>query len=97
MPPLIPGISYADALARFKLVGWRDAGQSGSHHYLVHPERPGIRIPLPDHRRRDVNPAILGEAVVMAGLTEEQFRQLTGARHRRNARRIRQKVYGMSN
>ena len=31
----------------------------------------------------------------MAGLTAEQFRQLTGSGHQRNARSIQREVYGM--
>ena len=50
---------------------------------------------LPDHRRRDLDPAILGAVVEMAGLTGAQFRRLTGAGHRRYAREIRWQVYAM--
>ena len=96
MPPFISGISFADAPARFRMVGWEDDGQEGSHHYLAYPKLPGIRIFLPDHRRRDLDPVTLGAAVEYTGLTVAQFRQLTGSGRRRNARRIRQEIYGMS-
>ena len=96
MPPFINGVSFADALARFKSIGWEDAGQEGSHHYLTHPKMPGVKIFLPDHRRRDVDPVTLGVAVAYAGLTAAQFRQLSGNGRRRNARRIRREVYGMA-
>ena len=96
MPPFIRGVSFADALARFRMIGWEYDGQEGSHHYLTHPKMPGTRIFLPDHRRRDLDPVTLGVAVEYAGLTAAQFRQLAGSGRRRNARRIRQEVYGMA-
>lgn len=95
MPPFIRGVTFTDALRRFKLVGWREAGQAGSHCFLEHPRRPGISLNLPDHRQRDLDPRTLGRAVEMAGLTAEQFRQLTGSGHQRNARSIQREVYGM--
>lgn len=96
MPPFINGVSFTDALARFKSVGWEDTGQNGSHHYLAHPKMPGVKIFLADHRRRDLNPTSLGVAVMLAGLSAEQFRQLSGSGSHRHARRIRQEVYGMA-
>jgi predicted RNA binding protein YcfA (HicA-like mRNA interferase family) len=95
MPPFIRGVAFADALTRFKLVGWREDIQEGSHLRLVHPKFPGISISLPDHRRHDLDPLTLGRAVEIAGLTGEQFSRLTGSGHRQHARRIRQGVYGM--
>lgn len=96
MPPYIPGVSFSDALARFKSVGWYDDGQAGSHRRLNHPKRPGVTVILPDHRRRDIPPATLGNAVEKAGLTEKQFLSLTGSGHRRNVSLIRKEVYGMA-
>ena len=96
MPPFINGVSFADALARFKIIGGENGGQEGSHHYLVHPKMPGVRLTLPDHRRRDLDPVTLGVAVQSAGLTVAQFRHLTGSARRRSARRIRREVYGMA-
>ena len=95
MPPYIPGVSFADALARFKLVGWEEAGQAGSHLVLEHPCLPGVVVRLPDHRRRDLKPGTLGEAVEAAGLAKDQFFSLAGKGYRRNASRIRKEVYGM--
>ena len=95
MPPFIRGVTFTDALRRFKLVGWREMDQSGSHCFLEHPKRPGVTLNLPDHRRRDLDPRILGRAVELAGLTAEQFASLTGNGRQRNARRILREVYGM--
>lgn len=95
MSPYIPGISFADAVRRFKALGWGDAGQTGSHRHLRHPNLPGVTLSLPDHRRGDVDPAILGGEVEKAGLTAEQFHSLAGSCRRRNARQIRREVYGM--
>ena len=78
MPPFIRGVAFADALTRFKLVGWREDIQEGSHLRLVHPKFPGISISLPDHRRHDLDPLTLGRAVEIAGLTGKQFSRLTG-------------------
>jgi predicted RNA binding protein YcfA (HicA-like mRNA interferase family) len=96
MPPLIRGVSFADALARLESVGWVQDGQEGSHVALIHPNIPGRRIYLPDHRGRDLAPDTLGATVARAGLTREQFRSLTGSGHRRNVSRIRKEVYGMA-
>lgn len=96
MPPFIKGVSFTDAVARFRSIGWEDNGQSGSHLHLMHPRLPGVTISLPDHRRRDLDSAILGAAVAAALLTVAQFHSLSGKGHRRNARRIRQEVYGMA-
>ncbi len=96
MPPFITGISFNEAIARFRMIGWQDDGQEGSHHFLTHPKMPGVRLNLPDHRRSDMDPMTLGKNLVSAGITRQQFMQLTGSGRRRNARRIRQEVYGMS-
>ena len=96
MSPFIRGVSFAEALARFRMLGWSDDRQEGSHHHLIHPHLPGVRLNLPDHRQHDIDPVILGSAVEAAGLTRNQFNQLTGAGRRRAARQIRREVYGMS-
>ena len=96
MPPLVRGISFNDAIARFKMIGWRDDRQSGSHHFLRHPKRPGVRLNIPDHRRRDMDAMTLGKNLASAGITLSQFMSLSGKGRRRNARRIRQEVYGMA-
>ena len=95
MPPFVSGISFTEALRRFRLIGWREAGQEGSHLVLEHTSLPGALVRLPDHRRRDLKPGTLGEAIEMAGLTKDQFLSLAGSGYRRNARRIRREVYGM--
>lgn len=95
MPPLIRGVSFVEALRRFKLIGWLEDGQEGSHRRLVHPNMPGVRLELPDHRHRDLNPRTLGGIVEKAGLTAAEFAALTGNGHRRNAQRIRREVYRM--
>ena len=96
MPPYITGISFADAMSRFRAIGWDEDGQEGSHRKLVHPDWP-VPIYLPDHRRRDLRPGTLGGEVEKAGLTAEQFHSLAGSGRRRNARQIRREVYGMEN
>ena len=95
MPPFIRGVSFADAVGRFRLIGWQDDGQEGSHFRMVHPNMPGVKLNLPNHRGQDLAPATLGKNVEDAGLTERQFASLTGSGHRRNARQIRRGVYGM--
>jgi predicted RNA binding protein YcfA (HicA-like mRNA interferase family) len=95
MPSYVRGVSFADALARFNLVGWEQVNQEGSHVALRHPNLPDVIIRLPDHRRRDLKPRTLGAAVEAAGLTAEQFLRLAGNGSRRYARQIRREVYGM--
>ena len=95
MPPFIRGVSFTEALRRFKAVGWREDGQEGSHLRLIHPNMDGVRLELPDHRRHDLHPRTLGSLVEKAGLTGPQFQQLTGNGHRQNAEQIRRQVYGM--
>ncbi len=95
MPPLIHGISFADAIARLRLVGWLDLRQRGSHVILRHPNLPGVLLNLPRHPGKDLNPALLGAEVERAGLTREQFLSLAGSGRRRNARTIKRDVYGM--
>ena len=36
--------------------------------YLSRPNRPGVRLSLPDHRRRDMDPLTPGRMVESAGL-----------------------------
>ena len=78
------------------MIGWMDDGQEGSHHFLVHPAMPGVRLNLPDHRRGDMDPMTLGKNLESAGLTREQFMGLSGSGRRRNASRIRREVYRMA-
>ena len=42
---------------------------------MTHPQRPGVTLILPDHRRHDVDPAIMGQVIELAGLTRERFRR----------------------
>lgn len=95
MPPLIHGISFGDAIARFRLVGWQELRQHGSHVILRHPNLPGVLLNLPRHPGKDLNSALLGAEVERAGLTREQFFSLGGSGRRRNARTIKREVYGM--
>ncbi len=95
MPPFIRGVPFTDAVARLESVGWQEHTQRGSHLRLVHPNMPGVSLIFPDHRRHDVDPAILGRAIELAGLTREQFLSLTGSGRRRGARQICREVYGM--
>ena len=96
MPPFVIGVSFNEAIARFKRIGWQDDGQEGSHHFLTYPKLPGVRLNLPDHRRTDMDPMTLGKNIESADITREQFMGLAGSGRRRNARRIRREVYGMA-
>jgi predicted RNA binding protein YcfA (HicA-like mRNA interferase family) len=47
----------------------------GSHHYLRHPERPGLLITVPYHNR-DLKRGTLRAILRQAGITPEELRDL---------------------
>ncbi len=47
----------------------------GSHHYLRHPERPGLMITVPYHNR-DLKRGTLRAILRQAGLTADELRDL---------------------
>jgi predicted RNA binding protein YcfA (HicA-like mRNA interferase family) len=56
-------------------VGWQTERIRGSHHVLVHPEKPGVIIVVSVHSR-PVKKGLLADILDAAGLGIQEFREL---------------------
>lgn len=70
--PQVNGVRVIRALGR---VGWQTERIRGSHHVLVHPEKPGVIIVVPVHSR-PVKKGLLADILDAAGLGIQEFREL---------------------
>ncbi|MFI6576533.1 type II toxin-antitoxin system HicA family toxin [Nocardiopsis sp. NPDC050513] len=73
MPPLpsLPPRVVVKALAK---VGYTLDRVTGSHHVLVHPDRPPVSVPV--HKGRDMKKGTLRGIIRDADLTEAEFLKL---------------------
>ncbi len=70
--PQVNGIRVIRALGR---VGWQIDRVRGSHHVLVHPDRPGLTIIVAAHPR-PVKKGAMADILERAGLSISEFREL---------------------
>ena len=70
--PQVNGARVIRALAR---AGWQTDRAHGSHHVLIHPEKPGISIVVAVHSR-PVKKGALADILEKAGLSIAEFREL---------------------
>jgi len=70
--PRVPAREVVNALER---AGWYVHNVSGSHHQLLHPERPG-KVTVPVHGNRILQPWLLKKVLNQATMTVDEFRDL---------------------
>ncbi|MBI4317383.1 MAG: type II toxin-antitoxin system HicA family toxin [Chloroflexi bacterium] len=78
MSPKLPRVTAARVLQALKRAGWYEHHQTGSHLFLRHPIRPGMRVDIPMHRGKTLKLKTLVRIVDSAGLTVEEFADLLG-------------------
>ena len=74
MSSRLPAVTPKQALRALKRAGFFVARTSGSHHLLVHPDRPQNTVTVAYHAK-DLKPKTLRSIIRQAGLTVEEFRQ----------------------
>ncbi len=73
MSPRLPRATGDQVLRALKRVGWYEHHQTGSHLFLRHADRPGMRVDIPIHPGKTLKPKTLGRIIESAGLTVEEF------------------------
>ena len=71
----LPALKPKRVLQAFKRAGFFTHHVRGSHYYLKHPDKPGLLITLPYHKK-DLKRGTLQSILKQAGLTLEEFREL---------------------
>ena len=75
MSPRLPRITADELLRAMRRDGWVETHQEGSHIQLRHPTKPG-RVTIAYHRGDILNPKTLARALLQAGLTVDELRDL---------------------
>ena len=69
----LPRATGEQVLRALKRVGWYEHHHTGSHLFLRHADRPGMRVDIPIHRGKTLKPKTLARIIESAGLTVEEF------------------------
>jgi len=71
----LPALKPKDVFRALKSAGFYLHHTTGSHYYLKHPGRPGLRVTLPWHNK-DLKRGTLTSIIDQAGYTTEEFAEL---------------------
>ena len=71
----LPVLKPKDVFRVLKSAGFYLHHTTGSHYYLKHPAKPGLRVTLPWHNR-DIKRGTLASIIEQAGYTIEEFAAL---------------------
>ena len=71
----LPSLKALEILRALERGGYFVHHVKGSHHYLRHPDRPGVRVAI-FHHRRELPPGTVRQIIKAAGLTVEEFLEL---------------------
>jgi predicted RNA binding protein YcfA (HicA-like mRNA interferase family) len=76
MSPKLPRATGDEVLRALRRVGWVEVRQTGSHHHLRHPERPGALVTVAVHAGRQLPVGTLAAILDTAGMTGDDLRKL---------------------
>jgi predicted RNA binding protein YcfA (HicA-like mRNA interferase family) len=65
-----------EVIRALKRAGWLFERQHGSHVYLKHPDRPGLRVTVAVHSGEIIKPKMLQSILKQAELSIDEFREL---------------------
>jgi predicted RNA binding protein YcfA (HicA-like mRNA interferase family) len=68
----LPALKPKDVLRALTRAGFYLHHTTGSHYYLKHPRKPGLRVTLPWHNK-DLKRGTLASIVDQAGYTTDEF------------------------
>ncbi len=71
----LPSLKAPEIIRALKRGGFFVHHVKGSHHYLRHPDRPGVQVAI-FHHRRELPPGTIRRIIKAAGLGEAQFLDL---------------------
>jgi predicted RNA binding protein YcfA (HicA-like mRNA interferase family) len=71
----LPALRPATVLRALQRAGFYIHHTKGSHYYLKHPDKPGLRVTLPYHSR-DLKRRTLVSIIEQAGLSVEEFLEI---------------------
>ena len=74
--PRLPRITAAELMRALLRAGWYKYHQVGSHVFLRHPDRSGMRVTVPVHPGETIKPKTLESILDQAGLSVDEFRDL---------------------
>jgi predicted RNA binding protein YcfA (HicA-like mRNA interferase family) len=70
----LPSLKPKDVFRALVSAGFYLHHTSGSHYYLKHPAKPGLRVTLPWHNK-DLKRGTLASIIDQAGYTADEFRE----------------------
>lgn len=73
--PRMPRVAAREIVAALKRAGWNVDDIRGSHHQLLHPDRPG-KVTVPVHGNRVLEPWVLKKVLKQATMTVDELRDL---------------------
>jgi predicted RNA binding protein YcfA (HicA-like mRNA interferase family) len=76
MSPRLPRVTGAETLRALRRAGWYVDHQKGSHVYLRHADRPGMRVTVAAHTGEMIAPKTLQSILEQAGLSADDLRRL---------------------
>lgn len=76
MSPKLPRVTGNEVIRAIRRNGWYIDHQHGSHVYLKHPERSGMRITIPVHSGETIKPKTLQAILKQAELSVVDFIEL---------------------
>jgi predicted RNA binding protein YcfA (HicA-like mRNA interferase family) len=76
MSPRLPRVTGEEVLRALRRLGWAEVRQTGSHHHLRHPERPGALVTVAAHAGRQLPVGTLAAILDAASLTGDELRKL---------------------
>ena len=75
MSPRLPPVTPRKVLQALKRAGFFVHHVEGSHYYLKHPDKPGLRVSVAYHNK-DLKRKTLRSIIEQAGLAPEEIRRL---------------------
>ena len=75
MSTRLPALTPKDVFRVLQRSGFYLHHATGSHYYLKHPARPGVRVTLPWHNK-DLKRGTLASIIDQAGYTTDEFAEL---------------------
>lgn len=73
--PRMPRVTGGEVVAALTRGGWYVDNVRGSHHHLLHPDRPG-KVTVPVHAGDVLHPKTLKSILTQANMTADELRGL---------------------
>ena len=69
----LPALKARQVVRALERAGFRLVRQKGSHQIFEHPERPELRVTVPDHGSHDLKTGTMASILKQCGMSAEEF------------------------